>query len=343
VRLEGFYLQPSAQNIRNQTANSGRLTFTGLEYHHGTGWVPARAGLFTSAAAWKPDDPFSPPDVVTATPSGLAWTFDSTSAVKAAPRLISVNRPYPMPALAPTSMIGGRGSLFQGVGLDGSPLPVRIVAPVAAVPGAPANGFIVDRQYAELAAGQNMPQAEQQVWLADGAQGLIEPRLIAAGVRVTSVASAADAAARLGRQGPGLASVLFLADAAAAALLAVGAAVLGLYLSARRRRYEYAALAASGVSRGTLRQAVLIELGAVLGFGTAVGTGTGIAAAALALRAIPEFITNPAAPPLSYMPSLGTLTALLGIAVGLLIVVAVTLSVTIIGGVRLEQLREAPA
>ncbi len=123
----------------------------------------------------------------------------------------------------------------------------------------------------------------------------------------------------------------------------MGAAVLGVYLSARRRRYEYAALAASGVSRGTLRQAVLIELGAVLGFGTVVGIGTGIAAAVLALRAIPEFITNPAAPALSYTPSIGTLTALLGTAVGLLIVAAITLSVTIIRGVRLEQLREAPA
>jgi putative ABC transport system permease protein len=341
--LQSIYLQPSGANISRTAPVSGSVTLTGLAYRGPAGWSAARPGLFTSAAAWMPGDSFSPPDVLLATTAGLGWTFDTTSAPKAAPTLISVNRPYPMPALAPAGMISGRGSLFQGVGLDGAPLPVRIVAPVAAVPGAPANGFIVDRRYAELAAGQNMPQAQQQVWLAAGAQSLIEPRLLAAGVRVTSVASAASAAALLGRQGPALASVLFLADAAAAALLAAGAAILGLYLSARRRRYEYAALAASGVSYRALRRAVLLELAVVLGYGTVVGIATGLAAAAMALRAVPEFTTNPSAPPLSYVPAIGVLTALLGIAVALLVVVAIILSITIVRGVRLEQLREAPA
>ena len=82
--------------------------------------------------------------------------------------------------------------------------------------------MIVDRSYAELAAGQNLAQVMQQVWLAPGAQQIIEPRLIKAGVQVTSVSTTASAAALLGRQGPGLASILFLADAAAAALLAAG-------------------------------------------------------------------------------------------------------------------------
>jgi ABC-type antimicrobial peptide transport system permease subunit len=176
-----------------------------------------------------------------------------------------------------------------------------------------------------------------------GARSRIEPKLAAAGVRVTSVTNAAAAASRLARQGPALASVLFLADAAAAALLAAGAAILGLYLSARRRRYEYAALAASGVPRRTLRRSVLIELAVVLGFGTVVGIAAGLAAAAMALRALPEFVTSPAAPPLSYVPSAGPLAALLGAAAALLAVVAVVLSVTIVGGVRLDQLREAPA
>jgi hypothetical protein len=88
---------------------------------------------------------------------------------------------------------------------------------------------------------------------------------------------------------------------------------------------------------------VLIELAVVLGFGTIVGIATGLAAAAMALRAVPEFVTNPAAPPLSYVPAIGPLTTLLGTAVALLIAVAVTLSITIVRGVRLEQLREAPA
>jgi hypothetical protein len=343
--LQSLYLQPAVLSEQLQHPVSGSLTITGLA-DQATGasdWTQARAGLFSSAGLWQSGDPFSPPDALTPSSSGLAWSFNSGSASKAAPTLVSVNRPSPVPALAPTAMISGRGSLFQAVGLDGSPLTVRIVAPVAAIPGAPTNGYIMDRQYAELAASQNLVQDEQQVWLAAGTQSQIEPLLKAAGVRVTSVTSAADAEALLSRQGPALASSLFLADAGAAALLAVGAAILGLYLSARRRRYEYAALEASGVHRGRLRRAVGIELAVVLGFGTIVGIATGLGAAALALRAVPEFATNPSAPPLSYMPSAGPLAALLGIAVGLLVVVSVVLSTTIIQGVRLEQLREAPA
>ena len=89
--------------------------------------------------------------------------------------------------------------------------------------------------------------------------------------------------------------------------------------------------------------AVLVELAAVLGFGTIVGIATGLAAAALALRSVPEFITPPAAPPLYYVPSAVPVAVLLGVAVGLLLIAAVTASMTLIRGVRLDQLREAPA
>jgi ABC-type antimicrobial peptide transport system permease subunit len=218
-----------------------------------------------------------------------------------------------------------------------------VISGAAVVPGAAQSAVIVDRRYAELAAGLNFPMASRQVWLASGAQGVIEPRLKAAGVKVLSVQSTAATAARYARQGPALTSVLFLADGAAAALLAAGAAILGLYLSARRRRYEYAALSASGVPHRTLRRAVLTELALVLGFGSIVGIAAGLAAAGLALRSVPEFTTTPSVPPLSYVPSAGPLALLLGGAVGLLIVAAVAASVTLIRGVKLDQLREASA
>jgi putative ABC transport system permease protein len=66
-------------------------------------------------------------------------------------------------------------------------------------------------------------------------------------------------------------------------LLSAGAAILGLYTSARRRRYEYAALEASGVRRRTLRAAVLIELAVVL---LAVVAGVLVLAALLASRTL---------------------------------------------------------
>jgi putative ABC transport system permease protein len=335
--LQDLDLSPPPQQLKS--AVTGSVTITGLAVHGPTGWAPADAGGLSDPARWRPGHSDSPPDRLQAVAAGLNWQFQGRVLQDAI--LVSVNRPYPLPAVVSGAMLSPGQGLASGVGLDGSPLELRVISAAAVVPGAPQSGVIVDRRYAELAAGENFPQASQEVWLAAGAQGIIEPRLGAAGLQVLSARSAAAITAIFARQGPALASVLFLADAAAAALLAAGAAMLGLYLSARRRRYEYAALSASGVPRRTLRRAVLTELALVLGFGSIVGVAAGLTAAALALRSVPEFITKPAAPPLSYTPSAVPLALLLGAAVGLLIIAAMTASVTLIRGVSLDQLRES--
>ena len=322
-------------------AVTGDLTITAIQVHQHGRWRPAGQGALTSAARWREGNADHPADVIAAGPAGLRWSFSGVPG-RVAPTLTSVNMPTALPALIPAALTAGRTGLFTGAGLDGSPLTLRLVAAVKAVPGAPGFGVIVDRRYAELAAGENLTGVTHQVWLAAGALKPIEGRLKAAGVRIDSVHTSAAVTTALERQGPALASVLFLADAAAAAVLAAGAAVLGLYLSARRRRYEYAALEASGLRRRVLRRAVLIELAVVLGFGSVVGMLSGLAGAALVLRSVPEFMTVPAAPPLSYRPPAGPLAGLLGAAVALLIVVAVVASITLIRGIRLEQLREAP-
>ncbi len=319
----------------------GVVIFNGLQDRSGTGWASAPTG-FTGAARWSGSITHTPPDTVTAVSGGLRWQFSYSPRQDA--QLTVADRPDPLPAIVSAAVSGSSpGSVVQGVGLDGRPLGMRVIAAAAAVPSAPASGILVDRRYAELADGGNLSQVTEQVWLAAGADRVIRPRLAAAGVRVLSAESSAAVAAMLGRQGPGLGSVLFLADAAAAALLAAGAAILGLYLSARRRRYEYAALAATGVRARELRTALLIEQVVVLGFGTVAGLGTGLAAAALVLRNVPEFISQPAAPPLSYVPAAGPLAALLGIAAGVLVIAAATASGALIHGVDLDQLREAPA
>jgi putative ABC transport system permease protein len=330
---------PPGQSGRNPV--TGSVTVTRLEVHGSGGWAPAGTGLLSSAARWRPGRSDNPPDRIQAASAGLDWQFSSRSRQDAT--LLAVDRPYPLPAVISSAMLSRGQSVVSGVGLDGISLDLRVISGAEVVPGAAQSGVIVDRRYAELAAGLNFPMAARQVWLASGAQGVIEPRLRAAGVKVLSVQSTAATAARYARQGPALTSVLFLADGAAAALLAAGAAILGLYLSARRRRYEYAALSASGVPHRTLRRAVLTELALVLGFGSIVGIAAGLAAAGLALRSVPEFTTTPSVPPLSYVPSAGPLALLLGGAVGLLIVAAVAASVTLIRGVKLDQLREASA
>ncbi len=321
---------------------TGAVTITRLEVHGPGGWTRVGpGGVLSDAARWRPGHSDNPPDRLRAVAAGLEWQFKAR--VQQDAILESVNRPYPLPAVVSGAMLGPGQRLVSGAGLDGGPLGLRVIAAATAVPGAPQAGVIVDRRYAELAAGENFPQVNQEVWLAAGAQGIIEPRLRAAGARVLSVRSAAAITAMFARQGPALASVLFLADAAAAALLAAGAAILGLYLSARRRRYEYAALSASGVPQRTLRGAVLTELALVLGLGSVVGVAAGLTAAVLVLRDVPEFISQPAAPPLSYVLPAGPLALLLGAAAGLLIIAAVTASVLLIRGVSLDQLRESPA
>jgi putative ABC transport system permease protein len=175
-------------------------------------------------------------------PAGLTWRLRPVPGVN--PEAVSVNRPYPVPALSARPEAPGPGQV-QVAGLDGSPPYVHAVALPGAIPGAPGNGILVDRSYAERAAGGTPAYATQQVWLAPGAVSRVRPALRAAGVRIEGASSAAAERARLIRQGPALATVLFLADALAAAVLAAGAAIIGLYASARRRRYEYAALMAS--------------------------------------------------------------------------------------------------
>ncbi|HEY7147788.1 MAG TPA: ABC transporter permease [Streptosporangiaceae bacterium] len=323
-----------------QAAVRGSLTITALQVHGRHGWK-AVPGALASAARWRPGHADTPADTISASSAGLSWKFSTSRRLDGL--LESVNRPFPLPAVVSSAILNQGSAQVTGIGLDGSDLGMQVASTAAVIPGAPQDGIIIDRHYAELAAGGKFPEAVQQVWLAAGAQPVIVPRLKAAGLRVISVQTTASLAARYARQGPALASVLFLADAAAAALLAAGAAILGLYLSARRRRYEYAALSASGVRRRTLRRSVLTELALVLGFGSIIGIAAGLGSAILALRSIPEFTRPPAVPPLSYVPSAVPLAVLLGGAVALLIIAAVTASITLIAGVRLDQLREAPA
>lgn len=341
--LESLQLSLSAAQLHQgayRSGISGSLTLARLQVHGRGGWRPAGGGALASAGAWREGNADEPPDVVTAGRAGLHWAFRGVKGT-VDPTLASVNRPAALPALIPSALAAGRRGTFAGVGLDGSPLPLRLAAAVAAVPGAPGYGVIVDRHYAELAAGENLVEATQQVWLARGAQSWLVPRLKAQGVRITSVRTAAAAAAALQRQGPALAGVLFLAEAAAAALLAAAAAALGIFLSARRRRYEYAALAVTGLPRRTLRRALLAELAVVLAYGSITGLLTGVVAALLVLPDVPEFISRPAAPPLSFAPPPVPLAATCAVTAVLLGVTAALVSAALLRGVRAELLREA--
>jgi putative ABC transport system permease protein len=327
---------------------SGTLTIAALEIRQHGHWVPAAPSSGLDAAAnWRDEtagEQAQPgaSSSISGGPQGLTWTIHGIPS-STDPTLGSADVPAQLPAIVADRLGTGGGPQFTGNGLDGAPVRMQALAALPWIPGAPTNGLIVDSRYAEIEAGYNLTETTQQVWLAAGALPVIGPRLLATGVKILSQNSAAVAVARLNRQGPALASALFLADATAAALLAAGAAILGLYVSARRRRYEYAALEASGIRRRTLGNALLIELAVVLGFGVVVGAASGLITASFVLRSVPEFTSMPTAPSLTYAPSPGPVAALLGAAAALVIIAVVLASVTLIRGVRADLLRETPA
>ena len=251
----------------------GSVTLTGLSAQACPTWVPVPAAL-TSADGWTATAENkigcgSTTGQVQIGSGGLRWSFSSGSACS--PALDRHDTPNPLPALVSSQLTSSLDAI-PTVGLDGRQLMVRPIALAAGVPGAPATGIVVDRSFAQRAAYFTYAgTVTEQVWVAPGALAAVRAKLAAAGVTIGNVATAADAEAVLMRQGPALASVLFLAAAVAAALLAAGAAVLGLYQAGRRRRYEYAAMIVARVPRRALRSSVFIEQATVLGFGVVTG------------------------------------------------------------------------
>jgi len=322
----------------------GSVTLTGLSVQAGGTWVPVPAALGSAdgwaAAAENPAGCESTTGQVQAGPSGLSWSFSAGSGCS--PALDRQDIPNPLPALV-SSQLTGNLQAISTVGLDGLQLTVRPIALAAAVPGTPATGIVVDRTYAQrVALFTYAGNVTEQVWVAPGALTAVRAKLAAAGVTINGVATTADVEAALRRQGPALASVLFLAAAVAAAVLAAGAAVLGLYQAGRRRRYEYAAMIVGRVPPRALRSSVFIEQATVLGFGVVTGVAAGIGSAALVLRNLPEFTAPPTSPPLLFAPPATQVLVPLVVIVALMGAAATVAAVALIRSARPELLREAP-
>lgn len=228
---------------------------------------------------------------------GLQWRF--TLAQRQAAVLAVADRPDPLPAIAGPLHTSRR---FTAPGIDGSPVEVARIGHIAAVPGAPADGVIVDLRYAELAAVHGVPLTSDQVWVAPGAAPRIERRLRAEGVPVVATANAARQATLFDQEGPGLASGLFLAYAGVAAVLAGLLAIQMLVTGVTHRRRELVALTVVGASRKALLRSLVLEQATVVLFGLLLGLVAGLVAAWLTLREVPEFVQAPAAVPLSYHP-----------------------------------------
>ena len=202
---------------------------------------------------------------------------------------------------------------------------------------------MVDRTLALRASEGGVLRDIETVWVGPTAVGRVPQQLDAAGVTVLDTSSAAELTRVYGRQGPGLALLLFLTGASLAALLAGGGAALTLHLNGRRRTYELAAMIALGLRRRTLLASLYLEQGLLVLFGVVVGTAAGLGAAVLALPAIPEFSDVPTAPPLRYDVQVGPIAVSLAVAVLVLVLTVAISSAGLVRAAHVDQLREAPA
>jgi putative ABC transport system permease protein len=313
----------------------GTVVVNGVDVHKDGNWTTLTAT--SKADQWDAGGT----GAVTSTTGKLQWQFTFPAA--SATTLRVADYPAQIPALVSSSLANNGGNAIQVNGLDGQAVTVQPIAKASAIPGATTDAVVVSRTFANRAAGGLLsPLTTQQVWTTAKAAPRIEAGLKKAGIPIVSSASAGSLRSMFDRQGPGLASVVFLADAIAAALLAAGAAVMGLVTAGRRRRYEYAALTATGASRVTIFRGLLIEQGGVLLFGALTGIVAGVIAAAVAVRGVPEFVTPPAVS-LSYVPDFSIVIVALVIAIVGLLAVAVLSSWVLVAGVRADQLREAPS
>ncbi len=291
--------------------------------------------LLGDARAWA-----SPTGGVHLSSAGTALaarvSFVSGTTVTLSPRTVPTAVPVMVTPTSSSQASGDGGPLL--VGLDGSTLPGRSVGEVPALPGIAGDAVLATLGILERELTGNMLTDTTEVWLGKGAPTSIVRSLQAHGVHVISGASAAAAVADLARSGLTLAYLLYLVAAVAAAVLVMGATAFTLSSAARRRRGEFSALRAIGVTSRSLRRTVQFEQAIVLAAGVVAGVVAGAVAGAVALRSVPEFLTHAPGPPLQ----LGLPPADIAVTVGAMILaLAATVWVSssiVVGGAAPERL-----
>lgn len=249
--------------------------------------------------------------------------------------------PVVVTPLSASTASGDGGPLV--VGLDGSTLPGRTVGTVPFLPGVGAHAVLTDLAAAERFLFTRFSAATTEVWLSRTAPSSIVASLRAHGVRVVGTATAAAAIAALAHSGLTLAYLLYLVAAIAAGLLVVAATAFTLSSAARRRQGELAALRAVGVDSRALCRAVRAEQGIVLGAGIVTGIVAGSAAAAVALRSVPEFVLRGPGPPLQLgLPAIALVVTVGAVVVTLAVTVLIGTSV-MVRGATVERLAGGPS
>ena len=239
------------------------------------------------------------------------WRDHSSSEVDGLATSLRASGEVPVIVAGRTPADDEAASEFAFPGLGEGSQRYRVVGHVAALPRALGRALLVDLGTAVAAAQRasglsDNSRLRYEVWAGDGAPADLGARLANAGVAVIDEDSVAAEEARLAAGAPALGLRLALLAGAVAVALAVGAVLLTAYLGARIRRYEFAALRATGVRARTLRRAVAPRVRAPArraGAGRARGrAGRGGAAAARAYRSSPPASPVPSSCPVGRWP-----------------------------------------
>jgi hypothetical protein len=176
--------------------------------------------------------------------------------------------------------------------LDGNPLNASAIAAVPTLPLVGTNGALVDLRLAQQELTGPVIDSTDQVWLADGVGPAVLRRLRSMGVAIGSARRASTLRHRFDRSGPALGYDLMLIVSPIAALLALGTIMFGIVSDGRRRRGDLRALRVSGIRARVARRSLFLENLAVMATALVVGLGIGLAALALALPSLPEFVSE---------------------------------------------------
>jgi putative ABC transport system permease protein len=243
--------------------------------------------------------------------------------------LSPVDLPTATPAIVSTRIeitdppVPPRGNLT--LNLDGSLLTVHPLTFVSTLPLLGDHGALVDYVFAQRALTRRGNDTTYQVWLTPSASPAILQRLRADGVAIGPIALASTRLGALDHSGIALAYTVALFVAPIAALLAIGTVSFIIVLDGRRRRRDFVSLSLDGVPRGTVRRALLVENGVVLGVALVIGAAVGFATDTLAFASLPEFAAGTGGLPISKAVPITPFLGAVGI-LALLLVGAVELT-----------------
>lgn len=315
---------------------------------------PVRAGLTSATGGWHAPisadttaDPNSVPPLTMAGASAAGLLVGLYSTHGAVPQLIPGDTPLLLPAVlasgAPRDRPAESTGAVTGTGLDGQP--TLLHAAVADIlPRGGRNAVLVDLSYAVRVAQTPAVGLFSEVWLSANAPQQLRQRLHDAGVVITTQETLSDRKAVLDRQGPALIMALFVAAAALALLLGLSTACLSVYVSARRRTYEIAAMRSLGISRRTLFAAAATEQASLMTAGTLMGIVVGTISCALVIPAVPLFPGGDnAGPSLQLQPAWAALAILLVATLGAAGVVGALAAHRLVAASVTDRLRESQA